>query len=202
MARAHSLLACALAALLLTGCLGPGTTRSTRLFVLNATAEPPVSGVDATDLRLGIGRILLPEFLNRPQIVTRPSENRLRVADFSQWAEPLEKGIPRVLSENLARLTGTDQVFVYPWPTPVQIDLTLEIAVIQFEGEGDGDRAVSLDARWRLVRPDGSEAFPLQGSRYADSAADRSTEALVAAMSRTLASLSHDIASAIARTSP
>jgi len=200
MDRAHGLLSCAAVALLLTSCLGPGTTRSTRLFVLNATATTPVSLDAATDLRLGVGRILLPELLNRPQIVTRKSANKVRMADFSQWAEPLEKSIPRVLSENLARLTGTDQIFVYPWPTQMEIDLMVEIAIIRFEGDTNG--AVSLVARWRLVRTNGSEATPLQGSSYAESAADKSTEALVAAMSRALASLSRDIASAIAITSP
>ncbi len=200
MDRAHGLLSCAAAALLLTSCLGPGTTRSTRLFVLNATATPPVSLDAATDLRLGVGRILLPELLSRPQIVTRKSANRVRMADFSQWAEPLEKSIPRVLSENLAILTGTDQIFIYPWPTQMEIDLMVEIAVIRFEGDTNG--AVSLVARWRLLRTNGSEATPLQGSSYVESAADQSTEALVAAMSRALASLSRDVAAAIAITSP
>jgi uncharacterized lipoprotein YmbA len=200
MDRVHGLIACVAGALLLTGCLGPGTTRNTRLFVLNATATPAASSHEPTDLRLGVGRILLPEFLNRPQIVTRPSANKVRMADFSQWAEPLEKGIPRVMSENLARLTGAAQVSVYPWPTQMEIDLMVEIAVIRFEGDADGK--VSLVARWRLVRTNGSEVRHLQISKYSDSAADRSIEALVAAMSRTLASLSRDIASAIAIASP
>jgi hypothetical protein len=163
---------------------------------LDATVTRATANDDLIGLRLGVGRILLPEFLNRPQIVTRTSANRVHMADFSQWAEPLEKSIPRVLSENLARLTGTDHVSVYPWPTQMEIDLMVEIAVIQFEGDADGE--VSLVARWRLLRPDGSEAFPMQGSSYAETAADRSTEALVAALSRTLASLSRDIAGAIA----
>jgi len=196
MDRAHGLLSCVAIALLLTGCLGPGTTRPTRLFVLNATAPPSVSSVDATDLRLGIGRITLPELLNRPQIVTRTSANKVRMADFSQWAEPLEKSIPRVLSENLSRLTGTDQVSVYPWPTQMELDLRVEIAVIRFESDTDGE--VSLVARWRLIRGNGSQAHPLQVSTHSETAADRSIEAQVAAMSRALASLSRDIASAIA----
>jgi hypothetical protein len=138
---------------------------------------------------------LLPELLNRPQIVTRTSANKVRMADFSQWAEPLEKSIPRVLSENLARLTGTDQLFVSPWPTQAKTDLMIEIAILQFEGDADG--IVSLVARWRLVRADGSEALPLQASSYSETTPDRSTEEMVAAMSRALASLSGDIASAI-----
>jgi uncharacterized lipoprotein YmbA len=164
--------------------------------VLNATATPPATGVEASDLRLGIGRITLPELLNRPQIITRTSANKVRMADFSQWAEPLEKSIPRVLSENLSRLTGTDQVSVYPWPTQMELDLRVEIAVIQFESDTDGE--VSLVARWRLILGNGSQAHPLQVSTHSETAADRSIEALVAAMSRALASLSRDIASAIA----
>jgi len=200
MERTHSLLCCAAAAVLLTGCLGPGTTRTTRLFVLDAAATPPASRDGATDIRLGVGRVLLSEWLNRPQIVSRVGANRVRMADFSQWAEPLEKGIQRVLSENLVRLTGSDQVFFYPWPSRTEIDLMVEVAVIQFGGDTDGD--VSLAARWRLIGPDGLEARPLQSSSYAESAADRSTDALVAAMSRTLDSLSRDIAFAIAATLP
>jgi uncharacterized lipoprotein YmbA len=195
MDRAHGLLSCAAIALLLTSCFGPGTTRPTRLYVLNSTATPSVSSGASANLRLGIGRILLPELLNRPQIITRVSANKVRMADFSQWAEPLEKSIPRVLSENLARLTGTDQIFVYPWPTQAKTDLMIEIAIIQFEGDADG--IVSLVARWRLVRANGSEALPLQGSSYSETTPDRSTEEMVAAMSRALASLSGDIASAI-----
>lgn len=200
MDRAHDLLACAAVALLLTGCLGPGTTRSARLFVLNATATPDGSTARASDLRLGVGRISLPELLNRPQIVTRTGANKVRVAEFSLWAEPLERSIPRVLSENLARLTGTDQVSVYPWPTQMELDFKVEIAVIRFEG--NTDREVSLAARWRWVRANGSQVHPLQASSYTESTADRSKEALVAAMSRALASLSRDIASAIAIASP
>lgn len=200
MDRAHGLLSCTAVALLLTGCLGPGTTRPTRLFVLNSTETPRASSDDASNLRLGVGRILLPELLNRPQIVTRTSANKVQLADFSQWAEPLEKSIPRVLAENLARLTGTDHVSVYPWPTQMELDLRVEVAVIQFDADTNGE--VSLAARWRLVRSNGSEVHPLQISTHSESAADQSTEAQVAAMSRALGSLSRDIASGIAIASP
>jgi len=200
MNRAHALLVPVAVTLLLTGCLGPRSTRPTRLFVLNATATRADPSAPASDLRLGIGRISLPERLNRSQIITRTGTNEVHIDDYSQWAEPLEKSIPRVISENLSRLTGTDQVSIYPWPMQLKNDFKLEIAILEFEGNSDG--GVSLDARWRWVRADGSELQPLQGSRYTESTADRSTEALVAAMSRALAALSRDMAAAIAPSSP
>jgi uncharacterized lipoprotein YmbA len=195
MDRLRALFLCAAAAVLLTGCFGSAMTRPTRLFVLNATATPVESGVRTTDLRLAVGRISLPERLNRPQIVTRTGANEVQVDDFAQWAESLETSIPRVLSEDLARLTGTDRVFVSPWPSQIESDLRVEVAILEFEGNREGQ--VSLVARWRWVRADGSEAYPLQVSSYAESAANPTTEALVAAMSQALGALSRDIAAAI-----
>ena len=200
MVDARCLISFAAAALLLTGCLGPGTTRSPRLFVLSAIPAPLRSEAAASDLhselRLGVGRITLPERLNRLQIVTQTGENEIHAADLSQWAEPLEESIPRVLAENLSALVGTERVSTYPWPTKMDVDLWVEMAVIRFEGNAGGD--VSLAARWRLIRANGSEAQPLRLSTYSEPSADRSTEALVAAMSRAVASLSRDIAAAIA----
>jgi uncharacterized lipoprotein YmbA len=200
MDRARALLLGAAVAVLLTGCFGSATNRPTRLFVLSATVAPEESSVRAADLRLAIGRVTLPERLNRPQIVTRTGANEVRADDYSQWAESLERSIPRVLSEDLARLTGTDRVFVTPWPSQIESDLRVEIAILEFEGNREAK--VLLVARWRWVRADGSEAHPLQASSYVEPASNRSTEALVAAMSRALGSLSRDIASAIPIASP
>jgi uncharacterized protein len=123
-------------------------------------------------------------------------ENEVRVADDSQWAEPLEKSVPRVLAENLARLIGTERVSVYPWPSQMEVDLRVEIAISQFEGDATGK--VSLVARWRLVRSDGSEAQPLALSTHSQTASDGSIDAMVGALDRVLEALSRDIAAAIA----
>jgi uncharacterized lipoprotein YmbA len=196
MARALSVVACATLAVLLTGCFGPATGHPARLFVLNPTAAATAAADRTSDLRLGIGRITLPEILNRPQIVTQLGDNEVRVADDSQWAEPLEQSVPRVLAENLARLIGTERVSVYPWPSPMEVDLRVEIAISQFEGDATGE--VSLAARWRLVRSDGSEAQPLALSTHSQTASDGSIDAMVGAMDRLLEALSRDIAAAIA----
>jgi uncharacterized lipoprotein YmbA len=200
MSCARSLLLCAAIAVPLSGCLGPATSRPTRLFVLTATETAREAGIPPTNLRLAVGRISLPDLVNRPQIVTRISPHEVRADDYAQWAESLETSIPRVISEDLARRMGTDQVFVSPWPSKIQSDLRLEGAILEFEGGRDG--MVSLVVRWRWVRADGSEAHPLQVSSYRVPAANPSTEALVAAMSEALGALSDDLAAAIEASRP
>jgi uncharacterized lipoprotein YmbA len=183
------------AALVVTGCLGSGTTRSPELFVLSATTDRAAPEAHDSGLRLGVGPVALPERLNRPQIVTRAGEHEVIISEFSQWAEPLEDSFTETLSENLSRLISTDLVVVYPWPARTEIDLKVEVDVIRFAGQPGGD--VTLTARWRLAAGNGSEILPLRLSSYQEPIGAGSTEALVAAMSRALGSLSRDIASAI-----
>ncbi len=196
MSGAQRLGSVAAVALLVSGCLGPGTTRSSQLFVLSAVVDPAAPETENSELRLGIGPVALPERLNRPQIVTRAGEHEVLISEFSRWAEPLDDSFAEVLSENLSRLIPTDRVVVYPWPARTKIDLKVEVEVTRFAGQPGGN--VTLAARWRLAQGNGSEVLPRRLSSYSETIAARSTEALVAAMSRALGSLSRDIASAIA----
>jgi uncharacterized lipoprotein YmbA len=185
----------AAAALVVAGCFGSGTTRSPQLFVLSVVGDSAAPEAPDSGLRLGVGPVSLPERLNRPQIVTRVGAHEVTLSEFSRWAEPLDDGFTGVLSENLSRLVPTDRVVVYPWSARTQIDLKVEVEVIHFTGLPNG--SVTLAARWRLTRGDGSEILPLQLSSYNESIGVGRTEALVAAMSRALGNLSRDIAAAI-----
>ena len=198
--RALHLFSFAAVALLGAGCVGPGTTQSPRLFVLTTTASPAPTNAGPSDLRLGVGPVEIPERLNRPQILTLAGPHEVKLSEFSQWAEPLEGSIPRVLAENLSRLVPTDRVSVYPWPSRESIELQVTVDIIRFEGQIGGN--VSLAARWRLLQPSGPELQPLRLSRYTEPTDGDTTEALVAALSRILGALSADIAAEIAHFAP
>jgi len=64
-----------------------------------------------------VGPVELPEYLDRPQIMTCESRNELQFAEFDRWAGSLEKAFSRVLAVNLSILLSTDRVAVYPWKT-------------------------------------------------------------------------------------
>lgn len=197
MRRRRSATAAPAAALLLAllcggvGCtpLG-GTTPPSRFYVLHPLEAP----ADRTGgPRLGIGPIRIAEYLDRPQMVTRPDPYRLRLAEFDRWGEPLAESITRALIGNLGPLLGTAHVERPPFRNVRAIDLELDLDVRRFDGPDAGP--VDLVAHWRLRR--GREVVaervtrlsePLEGSGYA---------AQAAAMSRAIQRLSREIAAAV-----
>ena len=86
------------ALLALSGC---ASSPPTRLYVVPSLTDtataPPLA---PHDLTLGVGPVTLPPYLDRPQIVTRAGRARLILAEFDQWAAPLQDTVARVLAEN------------------------------------------------------------------------------------------------------
>lgn len=142
-----------------------------------------------------IGPISIPEVVNRPQIVVLKGDSEVSVAEQSRWAEPLDSGIARVMTDNLAqRLTGA-RISSFTHSRTVTADYRVLIDVQRFDstlGEGVHDeflwtvRATAKEGVVKSGRTIAREAA--QGGEYA---------ALVAAHNRALTILSRDIASAI-----
>ncbi len=179
----------------LGGCLGKGTQETARFYVLTSLhgsgAETRTAMGDST---IGVGPVELPEYLNRPQIVTRESRNELQFAEFDRWAGSLEKGFSRVLAENLSILLSTDRVAVYPWKTP-PIDYQVAVNVTRFDGKPGGD--VSLIARWTILGDNGKKVILDRRSSLSEEASEDDYDAIVSAQSRLIEALSREIATAI-----
>jgi uncharacterized protein len=168
----------------------------TRLYTLTALArEGSQQPTGRQGLAIGVGPVELPEYVNRPQMITGDSGNELRRAEFEQWAEPLETNFTRVLAANLSTLLRTDRVAVFPWKGPVPLDYQVVVEATHFLGVPNG--SVSLVALWRVLGKDGREALVSRQSTFTESAGSQEYGALAAALSRTVASLSRDIATTI-----
>jgi len=63
---------------------------------------------------IGIGPVKIPEYLDRPQMVARPSDSGPQYPEVDKWAESLEKNLTRVLTVNLSVLVPPERVFIYP----------------------------------------------------------------------------------------
>jgi uncharacterized protein len=178
--------------------LGACASTPSRFYILNplSTSEAIQATAAAQGPVIAVGPVTLPKYLDRPQIVTRASRNRLTLGEFDRWAEPLQENVTRVLAENLARLVPTDHILLQTWPRPATLDYQVTVEVLDFEG-GLGGEGVLL-ALWSLL--DGAEQ-PLITRRASlqTPVGGRDYEALVVALNQLLDALSRDIAEAIQR---
>jgi uncharacterized lipoprotein YmbA len=131
--------------------VGCGSTPEARHFVLVPLAEAPPPGGPAAlvDLALSLGPVTLPAYLDRPQMVVDIGGQERRVDELTRWAEPLDRGLARVLAIDLAQLLGTEQLSLFPPHPPSPPDHRVELDVVRFEIVLP-DSAAVLDARWRL----------------------------------------------------
>jgi uncharacterized protein len=187
--------------LLLTG--GCASSPPSRFYTLN----PMAGGLDqdaghplSAGISVGLGPIRIPDYLERPGVVTRPGGgNTIEIADFDLWAGSFKEGLINTLAQNLSLLLKTDKILIYPFIGVVKLDYRIFLVVERFEGTLGGE--VTLVARWvvyedTLEEPAKKEGrtersrilVPVQGSDYAS---------LVAAHNRAVEQLSREIAQGV-----
>jgi uncharacterized protein len=182
------------AALLLAGC---APSQPTRFYTLSSVlAAPGETGAGASqELAIGIGAVTLPEYLNRPQLVTRVGSNRVALADFDSWIEPLQGLVARTLAENLALLLDTDDVLTLPQRRPFRPDYQVEVEITRFDADAAGNAV--LDARWWVLGARGERELHSARTTLVEPAPAGDRTAAVAALSRALGALSQEIADVI-----
>jgi hypothetical protein len=189
MRLSHSLAAILL--LLLAAC---SPTSPSQFYTLSSIQLPPRDSF-ASKMVVGVGPVTLPDYLDRPQIVTRASGNRVMLADFDSWVEPINSMFVRVLVENLSLILATDNVLALPQRRPMRLDYQVEVDVSRFDADRNG-RAL-LDARWRVFGRDGDRLLQEGRSTIVVPTAEPGYEAIVAALSDALGQMSAEIASVI-----
>jgi hypothetical protein len=187
--------------LALAGCLG-GPSAPTNFYMLSPLS-PSQAGTSASTaearVRIGLETVVVPEYLNRNEIVVNLDNTAYQLAEFNQWTEPLSDNLTRVLAENLTNLLGDDSIAVFlSSDSSIPLDYRLEIDVIRLDGNL-GDQ-VTLVAQWALLGYEEDDLKLMRRSEYQEPAADKTYKELVLAQSRTVDKLSRDIAAAIKKT--
>ena len=188
----------AVTATLLAGCAG--TSPPVEFYTLSSLIglqQEPHAGAVGQDIAIGVGPMEIPKFLDRPQIVTRTSANRIEVSEFHRWGSSLYADFLRVLADNISILLGTNRVAVYPWGDRFDPTYRIGLDVEQFEGRlGE---YVQLDVTWTVTGREAGETLLVKKTKTRAPVATEDYEALVAAKSRALATLSRKIADEIKR---
>jgi uncharacterized protein len=189
-----AVLLCGVVAFCFSGCAG---TENSRFYTLDYLAMASSGSPDAgsSGVSIGIGPVQLPEYLNRPQIVTRTDRYKINVAEFDRWAAPLDEAFSRVLAENLSILLSTDRVSVYPRQTSRRFDYQVPIEIIRFDGTIPGD--ANLMVRWSLLKEGKETRITMKKFHGGKPIAGQGYSGLVSAMSLGIYDLSREIANVI-----
>ncbi len=179
------------AALFLAGCASSPPARFYTLTPL-VPAEEKHAAPAANPVSVSIAPVEVPEYLDRPQIVTRDGPNELRLAEFDRWAGSLGDNIGTTLAEDLALLLGSDRIYVYPRPLAVKADYAVNMRVLRLDCV-PGDR-VLLKAQWTLSAGAERKVVATRVTTSTERLTDARYETMVAAVSRAVEQVSREIA--------
>ncbi len=188
--RILSLTPALLLVLLLAGC---GSSPANNYYLLSAHEFPAAGGETPS---IGVGPIVVPEYLSRESMVYNRAGNTLQVASLDLWAEPLVDGIQRVMVLNLAGLLNTQDVQFFPWHRKRAPEYGVKVNLLQLEATG---QQVLLTAEWLIYRPGSATTVQRRISRLQSTLAAGTPEGdqVAAAYSDLLYQLSEIIAAAV-----
>jgi uncharacterized lipoprotein YmbA len=183
-----------LLAWVLAGCLGP--SRPIDFYTL--TPLPPASGVQdaAPGTVIAVPPVVIPQYIDRPQIVTRTDDNQIALSEFNRWGGALKDDLSRVLVENLNALLAGRGVSVMSDLLALDPAYLVTVTVNRFDGRlGD---TVWLNAAWTIRDQKARKMLAAKTSTIQEKIAVEGYDALVTAESQAVAALSREIAAELA----
>jgi len=181
----------------LSGCVGqsPPATH----YLLKAIETPRENdhqaAAESMPLKIQVGPVLLPTYLDRPQMVFLSDENRVTIDHFNRWAEPLSDSFARVIVENLSVLLKTDYVDRHTFQKKASADYRISIDVKRFDAT-PGREAV-LIASWAIYSvKDRSQVLDKRYSARKPMTTNSASE-MVAALNEMINDFSREMAAAI-----
>lgn len=183
-------LRCTLIAMtLVAGC---AASPSPKFYALSAV-EMKVPPSESRSIAVSIGPVAIPELVDQPKMVTMLDANRVHIEEYARWAEPLKRGIARVLVADLTQSLPGATVSAYP--VHAENDAyRVSVDVQDFESSSSG--ATTLAVNWSVHAPGHHE--PVGGrSVVHETATGPANDALVKGYSSALASVASDIARAV-----
>lgn len=184
-----------------SGCVDiGGETPPSRFYVLSAIDPQGTLSSDGPAIMLG--PVTLPRYLDRPQIVTRPSANELSLAEYDRWGGKLDDNVARVLAQDIAVHLNTSRVAIFPREQRLTDAVQISVDISRFEQVGQQGGNVELDAQWSLYPADRRGAPMVGISRVRTPVSGSGFAGTAAAMSAALDQLSQELVTATRKMPP
>ncbi|MDR0994440.1 MAG: PqiC family protein [Verrucomicrobiota bacterium] len=159
-----------------------------------ASASP--NDLQADSIPIYLTPIVLPSYLDRPQIVTRVADERIQINEMQRWGLPLDTAIAEVLGTTITRRLPHAYVDAIPARGKVE-GYSIQVILIRLDGALGGP--VQLVAQWELrqVSPQGDWSFRRQAT-YTAEATGKTYEAYVKAVGDAVRLMGEDMVDVLA----
>lgn len=183
----------------LAGCFG--TSPNPRFYTLAPLENRNAPLSTGQDTAVMTGPVVIPDYLDRKQIVTRSSRNEILLAEFDRWGGSLDGEINRALVASLADRLNPLHIAVFPWKSTILASArtTYRIPVIISRFDGVLGEKVVLDATWALyMKGDKNEEFlQAKESTITEEVKGKSYDALVTAMGKAVERLGKEMSDSL-----
>lgn len=180
--------------LVLSGCVSVANSPSPRFYTLQAMDEKQVGKKFnlPTNPVIRIGPVRIPEYQNRPQIVTQDKDGMLSFAQFDRWGEPLEYALGRIIGEDLRIMLIGSTIEMRSWDLDIPVKYRVIIDVVQIESRLD--KGLFFACQWSAIDAQNKKVLLIKRSEFSYPITPHSYSGLTKALSLACASLSKEIA--------
>ncbi|RJP76640.1 MAG: membrane integrity-associated transporter subunit PqiC [Desulfobacteraceae bacterium] len=178
---------------LLCSCFGK--TPPAAFYTLSTIQEETPQDKLPAEFYLAVGPISIPSELDRPQIIVRDHEGRIKLSEFHRWAGSFPDNIASVLSTNLSVLLGTDRIVPRHHGDLYPLTHFIVLHINRFDGQLQGE--VLLDVTWSMQKINHLEPLIVKRSVIHEPVLSGDYTGLVAAQSKALAGLAGQIADSV-----
>jgi len=185
-----------IALILLTLMLAACASEPSKFYVLNPTRTKGTLNKQVK-LHIGLEKVQLAQYLQKPQIITRKTNHELKLSEFNRWAEPLKENIQQVLQTNLEHMLINAVVANYPWKASLKPAYTIKVNITKFDTNALG-RSI-LQVNFKIKSKDGKILTVFSNKKYITQVNPENYNSIVAGMNRNLTMLSRSLASLLSR---
>ncbi len=187
---------------IITSC-GAGKPSPTPRYYLLGLTPPEQMAVnrshDSTPVSVEITNVRIPEYIARPQIVTRISPSELELAEFDRWAQPLSNQLAQVVADQLTLMLSDRGIVVSAFSRHSRPSYQIEIDVSRLDGSLKNE--LTLIARWVVIEQKNTSSRPQVRRenlvKLNEKVADGGYPALVEAHNQVIKRFCEDVAAGI-----
>jgi len=183
-------------ALIVSGCVSIPNSPTPRFYALSSTDKVGAISNNLNAIIIGIGPVKIPEYLDRPQMVTINKAKMLQFAQFDRWGESLDLGLARLIREDLTINLPKVKWTLYPWNPSMPVRYQVLVEIVQLDSQLDRD--MFFVAQWTIIDLKDSKTLLVKRSEFRKAINPPNYSGLAQTLSTACSSLSDQIAQALA----